>query len=94
MKALAVFEGYIEAFCVSEQALTQVLFDTKQVEALVAEKDQQLVGMLVYYRLPFSYDLKPWWYIKELCVAPNYRSQQWKTDDAKLDCLLPTTRWK
>ncbi|CAH0543196.1 GNAT family N-acetyltransferase [Vibrio marisflavi] len=76
MEALAEFEGYSEAFCVSEPALTQVLFETEQVEALVAEQDQRLVGMLVYYRLPFSYDLKPWWYIKELYVAPAYRSQQ------------------
>ena len=76
MQALAEFEGYLSAFCVTEQALTEVMFQTGQVQALVAEDQQQLIAMLVFYQLPFSYDLKPWWYIKELYVKPAYRSQQ------------------
>ncbi|MBB1485098.1 GNAT family N-acetyltransferase [Oceanospirillum sediminis] len=76
MQALAEFEGYLSAFRVTEQALTEVMFQTGQVQALVAEDQQQLVAMLVFYQLPFSYDLKPWWYIKELYVKPAYRSQQ------------------
>lgn len=74
MSALAEFEGYKKDFCVTEQAVTDVFFQQKSVHAIVAEDNDQLVGMLVYYKLPFSYDLKPWWFIKELYVVPEYRA--------------------
>ena len=33
------------------------------------------MGMLVFYQLPFSYDLKPWLYIKELFVHKSARGK-------------------
>ena len=76
MRALAEFEGYIEHFHVTPSALSEKLFDQQQVSALVAVADKGLVGMLIYYPLPFTYDLKPWFYIKELFVKPAFRSQK------------------
>lgn len=75
MSALADFEGYSEDFCVTEQAITDVFFEQQSAQAIVAESNDQLVGMLVFYLLPFSYDLKPWWFIKELYVEPECRAQ-------------------
>jgi N-acetylglutamate synthase-like GNAT family acetyltransferase len=38
------------------------------------ELADQPLGMLVYYHLPFSYDLKPWVYMMELFVYEPMRS--------------------
>lgn len=78
MQALAEFEGYQAKFCVTEPVLTRMIFDQQSIQVLVAEDraTSDLIGMLVFYSLPFSYDLKPWWYIKELYVEPAYRSEK------------------
>lgn len=74
MKALAKFEGYIDQFAVTEADLSRVLFQEPSTQVLVAQVEQTLVGMLVFYRLPFTYDMKPWWLMKELYVDEQYRS--------------------
>lgn len=74
MQALATFEGYRDQFAVTESALNDVLFQRKTAQALVAEIAHQPIGMLVFYPLPFTYDLKPWWLMKELYVEPAYRN--------------------
>ncbi|MDO9519271.1 MAG: GNAT family N-acetyltransferase [Pseudohongiella sp.] len=74
MKALAVFEGYADKFRVTAPELEKRLFDHRDFDVLVADHYGQACGMLVYYRLPFSYDLKPWVYMKELFVREHMRS--------------------
>ena len=76
MKKLAVFEDYIDDFQVDESALIQYGFREKpSYTALVAESSQQLVAYLVYYLIPFTYDLKPTLFIKELWVDDKYRGK-------------------
>lgn len=75
MRKLALFEGYESEFKVTEAALQAGLFEQRTFYVLVASCDQALVGMLVYYFLPFTYDLSPWIYIKELYIENEYRSR-------------------
>jgi len=76
MKKLAVFEDYIDDFQVSELALIEHGFQkTPNYTAIVAESSQQLVAYLVYYLIPFSYDLKPTLFIKELWVDEAFRGK-------------------
>jgi ribosomal protein S18 acetylase RimI-like enzyme len=74
MKALALFEGYADKFRVTAPELKKRLFDYRDFDVLVAEQFGQACAMLVYYQLPFSYDLKPWVYMKELFVCEHTRS--------------------
>ena len=74
MRALALFEGYADQFCVAEADLDQRLFTRRDFHVLVAESGGKLAGMVVYYFLPFTYDLKPWLYVKELYVETTFRN--------------------
>ena len=77
MKKLAIFEGYIDDFTVTEQDLIQQGFqEHPSYTAIVAEANHQLVAYLVYYLIPFTYNLKPTLYIKELYSDSAYRGQQ------------------
>lgn len=76
MIRLADFESYRDKFSVTQEDLEQRLFMQKDFHVLVAESENQLVGMLVYYYLPFTYDLKPWIYIKELFVNAEFRAMK------------------
>ncbi len=76
MIGLAEFESYIHDFKVTEKELIQRLFKNQDFNVLVASVDGKLMGILTYYYLPFTYDLRPWMIIKELFVEPAARSQQ------------------
>jgi len=73
MQALAEFEGYAERFRVTEAALYEGLFERRSFNVLVASVEGRLVGILTYYHLPFTYDLTPWVYMKELYVETDFR---------------------
>lgn len=73
MRALAEFEGYITDFKVSESELRRRCFVNQDFHVLVAEMGNELIGMLVYYTQPFTYDLAPWFVIKELFVHESAR---------------------
>lgn len=73
MKALAVFEGYAGQFRVTAPELEKRLFGCRDFDVLVAERSQNPCGMLVYYTLPYTYDLQPWVYMKELFVQDHER---------------------
>lgn len=76
MKGLAEFEGYLEDFKVTTPELIRRGFPEKgrpDFYALIAEKEKQLSGMLIYYTIPFTYDLRPTLYIKELYIASSAR---------------------
>lgn len=71
MKALAVFEGYIDQFAVTEAALEEHgLGDMPRFGVLVAaEPASRLLGMAVHYTIPWTFDLKPTLVLKELYVS-------------------------
>ena len=78
MVSLAEFEGYDQQFAVTEDALrSRGLGDRAEFKALVAEYSTspgELIGMAVYYFIPFTYDLRPDLILKELFVADMARS--------------------
>ena len=77
MRELAIFEKYDTTFAVTGEILREQGFyrSPPDFRCLVAEEDGQLIGMLVYYFVPFTYRVKPDLIIKELYVAESYRSQ-------------------
>ena len=77
MRELAVFEKYINAFAITEEGLREQGFlrSPPDFHCLVAEDNETLVGMLVYYFVPFTYRAKPNLIIKELYVAEQQRSK-------------------
>ncbi len=76
MKHLAVFEGYIDDFTVTERDLIELgLCDDPIFKSLVAEQDGTLLGYLTYYQIDFTYDLKPKIVLKELYVDNQVRGQ-------------------
>lgn len=77
MRELAVFEKYIETFGVTEDVLREQGFrhSPPGFHCLVACEDGEMMGMLVYYFIPFTARARPSLVIKELYVAEPYRSQ-------------------
>ena len=73
MVQLAKFEGYVDRFAVDHSELEKRLFIQKDFSVLIAEADKSVVGILVYYYLPFTYDLTAWIYINDLFIEPHYR---------------------
>lgn len=75
MRGLAVFEGYIDRFAITEQDLIDHgLCDTPRFGVLVAELDGRVIGIAVHYAIPWTYDLKPTVVLKELFVEDGARS--------------------
>ncbi len=78
MKSLARIEGYIAEFRVTESDLIKRGFgDDPEFHALVAQDSQQpkaLLGMAVFYWVPYTYDLRPDLVLKELFVEAQARS--------------------
>lgn len=74
MKKLAEFEHYIDDFKVTEQELIDRGFSNQpEFFCIVSESQNNLNGYLVYYFIPFTYDLKPTLFIKELYVSSDAR---------------------
>jgi len=74
MRDLAVFEGYIDGFRVTEADLIEHgLGPSPRFGAFVAEQNGRLVGMAVHYTIPWTYDLRPTLVLKELFVAETAR---------------------
>ena len=75
MRDLAVFENYLESFHGSEKILLEQGFklDSPNFYCLVAELEQEIVGVLVYYFLPYTASGKPMLFMKELIVAEHAR---------------------
>lgn len=74
MQKLAEFEGYSKKFCVTVDAISTAVFEQQNLGVLVACVNEEVEGVCVFYTLPFTYDLKPWIYLKELFVSNQHRS--------------------
>lgn len=76
MRALAVFEGYIDAFAVTPDDIRLHGFGANPpFGVFVAAKGGAIAGIAVHYRIPWTYDLKPVVVLKELFVAEAFRGQ-------------------
>jgi GNAT superfamily N-acetyltransferase len=80
MRGLAEFEGYDADFAVTEETLLSQGFTREPPDfyALVAEAPEVgtgLVGMLVYYLVPFTFRARPTLFIKELYVSEPGRGR-------------------
>lgn len=78
MRQLAEFEGYDADFAVTEETLLAQGFtgETPDFFAIVAEDATAatgMIGMLVYYIIPFTFRARPTLFIKELYVAEHGR---------------------
>lgn len=72
MKKLAEIEGYSTQFAVTLPSLARAI-EQQSIGLLVAEVDEKVEGILVYFFQPFTYDLSPWLIIKELYVSEHCR---------------------
>ena len=80
MRQLAEFEGYDAEFSVTEETLLSQGFTREPPDfyALVADAPDaapELMGMLVYFFIPFTFRARPTLFIKELYVAEQGRGR-------------------
>ncbi|HEX7348971.1 MAG TPA: GNAT family N-acetyltransferase [Rhodanobacteraceae bacterium] len=77
MRELAVFEKYIDSFAITPAVVRASGFRKSPPDfyCLVAEEAHQIVGMLVYYFLPYTAQNRPAIYMKELFVAEGWRNR-------------------
>jgi GNAT superfamily N-acetyltransferase len=77
MRQLAEFEKYADDFAVTEHVLREQGFHRSPPDfhCLVAEEGSDLVGLLVYQFVAFTYRAKPNLIIKELYIAGPHRSR-------------------
>lgn len=80
MLGLAEFEHYDTDFAVTRETLLAQGFDREPPDfyALVAEDplaSSGLMGMLVYYLIPFTFRARPTLYVKELYVCDTGRGR-------------------
>lgn len=73
MRELAQFEGYLKDFKVDSLTLLNIIEKQGDTGILVAEQSAEIVGILVYFYQPFTYDLTPWLIIKELYIRASAR---------------------
>ncbi|MGN6530729.1 MAG: GNAT family N-acetyltransferase [Ginsengibacter sp.] len=78
MKALAIFEKYIDSFAITPDIVRESGFRKKTPDfyCIVAEDNDKIAGMLVYYFLPYTAQNRPAIYMKELYVDESYRGQK------------------
>ena len=77
MRELACFERYIADFAVTESFLREKGFSRSPPEfhTFVAEEEQDLIGMLVYYFISFTFQTRPKLVVKELYVREGHRGK-------------------
>ncbi len=78
MKELAIFEKYINSFAITPEIVRNSGFQKNPPDfyCLIAEDNDKIAGMLVYYFLPYTAQNRPAIYMKELYVDENYRGQK------------------
>ncbi|MDH2997024.1 diamine acetyltransferase [Pasteurellaceae bacterium LFhippo2] len=77
MRELAIFEKYIESFAITPEIVEHSGFDKNPPDfhSLVAVENDKIIGIVVYYFLPFTAQNRPAIYLKELYVDSNYRGK-------------------
>jgi GNAT superfamily N-acetyltransferase len=75
MRDLAIFEKYIDSFAITPEVVRESGFrkNPPDFHCIVAEEDGKIVGMLVYYLLPYTAQNRPAIYMKELFVSEGHR---------------------
>lgn len=78
MKELAVFEKYINSFAITPEIVRNSGFQKSPPDfyCIVAEDNDKIAGVLVYYYLPYTAQNSPAIYMKELYVDESYRGQK------------------
>jgi len=78
MKELAHFEKYSDSFAITPEIARYSGFQKNPPDfhCIVAENNDKIAGMLVYYFLPYTAQNRPAIYMKELYVDENYRGQK------------------
>lgn len=78
MRELAVFEEYINSFAITPEIVLESGFrkSPPDFHCFVAESNNLIAGILIYYFLPFTAQNRPAIYMKELFVDENYRGQK------------------
>lgn len=78
MRDLAVFEKYIDDFAITAEIVKESGFhkNPPDYHCLLAEDNDKVAGMLVYYFLPYTAQNRPAIYMKELYVDEKYRGQK------------------
>jgi GNAT superfamily N-acetyltransferase len=78
MRALAIFENYIDRFAVSADAVHKAGFGPNRTFTGIVAEDkntQQLIGMAIIFVIPWTYTLRPRLVLKELYVHENARGR-------------------
>ncbi len=78
MQELAIYEDYIDVFKVDENEIIARGFgESPEFSALVAvdEESGELLGMAVYYLIPFTFTLLPDMCLKEFFIKPDWRGK-------------------
>ncbi|MBE7171042.1 MAG: GNAT family N-acetyltransferase [Williamsia sp.] len=78
MKDLPIFEKYIDSFAITPEIIRESGFRKTPPDfyCLVAEANDKIAGMLVYYFLPYTAQNRPAVYMKELYVDENFRGSK------------------
>jgi GNAT superfamily N-acetyltransferase len=78
MRDLAVFEKYIDAFAITPEIVKENGFrkTPPDFHCIVADDNNDIAGMLVYYFLSYTAQNRPVIYMKELYANNKYRGQQ------------------
>lgn len=76
MISLAKFENYGDQFNVSASDVQDLIRRSNTVHFFVADSgEDSCVALAVLFQQPFTYDMKPWFILKEFIVDDRYRGQ-------------------
>ncbi len=78
MKELAIFEKYLDSFAITPEIVRESGFKKSPPDfyCIVAEDNNKIAGMLIYYFLPYTAGNRPAIYMKELFVDEKYRGKK------------------
>ncbi|WP_333662677.1 GNAT family N-acetyltransferase [Chishuiella changwenlii] len=78
MRDLAIFEKYIDVFAITPEIVKEKGFRKNPPDfyCIIAEDNENIAGILVYYFLPYTAQNRPAIYMKELYVDEKYRGQK------------------
>lgn len=76
MVSLAEFENYGDQFNVSASDVRDLIRSSNTVHFFVADSgEDSCVALAVLFQQPFTYDMKPWFILKEFIVDDRYRGE-------------------